>query len=139
MYTKLLERQIDLYGRPPRQAAADGAFASRENLANAKSLGVKDTMFAKKRGLGVLEMVKSHWVYKKLRNFRAGIEAAISRLKCRFGLDRCHWRGWLGFQQYVWSAIVAYNVLVLGRLLSQPAEVGQKPHFPNPREWSVQK
>jgi hypothetical protein len=27
----------------------------------------------KKRGLEVLNMVKSHWVYKRLRNFRAGI------------------------------------------------------------------
>jgi IS5 family transposase len=120
MYTPLLERQIELYDRPPRQVAADGGFASQENLADAKSMGVKDVMFAKKRGLSLLAMVKSLWVYKKLRNFRAGIEAAISRLKCRFGLDRCTWRGWLGFQQYVWSAIVSYNVLVLGRLLAQP-------------------
>ncbi len=120
MYTKLLERQIELYDRPPRQVAADGGFASKENLANAKRMGIKDAMFAKKRGLGLLEMVKSHWVYKKLRNFRAGIEAAISRLKCRFGLERCNWRGWPGFQQYVWSAIISYNVLVLGRLLAQP-------------------
>lgn len=118
-YTTLLERQIELYGRPPRQVAADGGFASKENLANAKRLGIKDAMFAKKRGLGLLEMVKSHWVYKKLRNFRAGIAAAISRLKCRFGLDRCTWRGWVGFKQYIWSAVVSYHVLVLGRLLAQ--------------------
>jgi IS5 family transposase len=119
LYPSLLARQVELYQRLPRQVAADGGFASRENLAAAQRLGVKDAMFAKKRGLQILDMVKSLWVYQKLRNFRAGIEAAISRLKCRFGLDRCTWTGWLGFQQYVWSTVFAYNVLVMGRLLAQ--------------------
>jgi IS5 family transposase len=118
IYPSLLERQIDLFHRPPRQVAADGGFASQDNLKIAKSKGVKDVMFAKKRGLRLLDMVKSLWVYRKLRNFRAGIEATISRLKRAFGLDRCNWSGWLGFRQYIWSAIVSYNVLVLGKLLT---------------------
>jgi IS5 family transposase len=117
MFPDLLARQEALYGRPPRQTAADGGFASRDNLRLAQGQGVKDVMFAKKRGLGVLEMVKSLWVYRKLRNFRAGLEANISRLKRAFGLDRCNWQGWPGFRQYVWSAVVSYNVLVLGMLL----------------------
>jgi len=113
----LLTRQEAIYGRPPLKTAADGGFASRDNLRLAKTRGVKDVMFAKKRGLGVLDMVRSLWVYQKLRNFRAGIEANISRLKRAFGLDRCTWQGWPGFRQYVWSAVVSYNVLVLGMLL----------------------
>jgi len=120
MFPDLLARQEALYGRPPLQTAADGGFASRDNLRLAQGQGVKDVMFAKKRGLGVLEMVKSLWVYRKLRNFRAGLEANISRLKRAFGLDRCHWQGWPGFRQYVWSAIMSYNVLVLGMLLPAP-------------------
>ncbi|MCX5887904.1 MAG: ISNCY family transposase [Deltaproteobacteria bacterium] len=117
MFPTLLDRQRAIFQRPPRQLAADGGFASKENLRLAKGQGVKDVMFAKRRGLGVLDMVKSLWVYKKLRNFLAGIEANISRLKRAFGLDRCNWQGWPGFQQYVWSAVVSYNVLVLGLLL----------------------
>jgi IS5 family transposase len=117
MFPDLLTRQEAIYGRMPAKTAADGGFASRDNLNLAKSQGVKDVMFAKKRGLRVVEMVKSLWVYKKLRNFRAGLEANISRLKRAFGLDRCNWQGWPGFRQYVWSAIVSYNVLVLGMLL----------------------
>jgi IS5 family transposase len=120
MFPDLLARQESIYGRPPLKTAADGGFASRDNLRLAKGQGVKDVMFAKKRGLGILAMVKSRWVYKKLRNFRAGIEANISRLKRVFGLDRCNWQGWPGFRQYVWSAVVSYNVLVLGRLLQAP-------------------
>ncbi len=77
-----------------------------------------DVSFSKRRRLSVLDMVKSNWVYKKLRNFRAGIEAGISMLKQAFGLTRCTWSGWDGFCQYVRSAIVAYNVMLLARLLS---------------------
>jgi IS5 family transposase len=116
LFPILIERQERVYGRPPRQVSADGGFASQENLYQAKERGVQDVAFAKKKGLTVLEMVKSHWVYKKLRNFRAGIEANISRLKRSFGLACCDWTGWVGFKQYVWSAVVSYNLLVLAHL-----------------------
>jgi IS5 family transposase len=114
-YATMLERQKDLYGRMPRQVSADGGFASKENLAFSKQNQVKDAAFAKKRGLSVLDMAKSTWVYKALRNFRAGIEAGISVLKRAFGLDRCTWKGWEGFGRYVWSSVVSYNLLVLAR------------------------
>jgi len=114
-YETMLDRQQELYGRMPRQVSADGGFASKDNLAYAKKHGVKDAAFAKKRGLPVLDMAKSAWVYKALRNFRAGIEAGISTLKRAFGLDRCTWKGWEGFGRYVWSSIVSYNLLVLAR------------------------
>lgn len=115
-YQDLLERHKEQFGRAPRQVSADGGFASRQNLAFAKGREVKDAVFAKKRGLTVIEMTKSAWVYKMLRNFRAGIEAGISTLKRAFGLDRCTWSGWGGFKQYVWSSIVSYNLLVMARI-----------------------
>jgi IS5 family transposase len=114
-YAPMLQRQQALYGRMPRQVSVDGGFASKDNLAFAKAHEIKDAVFAKKRGLSVLDMAKSAWVYKKLRNFRAGIEAGISTLKRAFGLDRCTWKGWAGFGRYVWSSIVSYNLLVLAR------------------------
>jgi len=114
-YAPLLKRQKDIYGRMPRQVSADGGFASKANLDYAKTNRINDAVFAKKRGLSVLEMAKSNWVYKKLRNFRAGIEAGISTLKRAFGLDRCTWKSWEGFGRYVWSSIVSYNLLVLAR------------------------
>ena len=115
-YQDLLERHKEQFGRAPRQVSADGGFASRKNLVFAKGRKVKDAVFAKKRGLTVIEMAKSAWVYKMLRNFRAGIEAGISTLKRAFGLDRCKWSGWGGFKQYVWSSIVSYNLLVMARI-----------------------
>jgi len=116
LFSELICRQEGLYGRVPRQVAADGGFASVDNLRWAKAEGIKDVMFSKRRGLSVLDMVKSHGVYRRLRNFRAGIEASISWLKRTFGLARCMWKGWKSFQQYVLSAVVSYNLHVLARL-----------------------
>jgi IS5 family transposase len=116
MFVPMMERQEEIFGRPPRQASGDGGFASKENLRAAKRRGIRDVCFSKGRGLSVLDMVKSSWVYKKLRNFRAGIEAVISCLKRAFSLSRCCWSGWDGFVQYVQSAVFSYNLLVLARL-----------------------
>ena len=112
----MLERHRTLYGQPPRQAAADGSYASRDNLRQAKACGVRDMAFHKKGGLGIEDMVRSRWVYRKLRNFRAGIEADISCLKRAYGLARCTWRGLDHFRAYVWSAVVAYNLALFARL-----------------------
>ncbi|MBB4236832.1 ISNCY family transposase [Rhizobium esperanzae] len=112
----MLERHIAFYGHAPRQAAADGGFATRNNLATAKAWGVRDMAFHKKAGLRIEDMVKSNWVYRKLRNFRAGIEAGISCLKRAYGLARCTWRGLDHFKSYVWSSVVAYNLVLLTRL-----------------------
>lgn len=112
----MLERHIAFYGQAPNQAAADGGYASRNNLSQAKAHGVRDMAFHKKAGLRVEDMVKSRWVYRKLRNFRAGIEADISCLKRAYGLARCTWRGLDHFRAYVWSSVVAYNLALFARL-----------------------
>jgi transposase, IS5 family len=115
-FLPMLERHIALHGVPPRQTASDGGYASLDNLSQAKSLGVHDVAFHKKRGLTIEAMVSSRWVYRKLRNFRAGIEANISCLKRAFGLARCTWRGLAHFKAYVWSSVVAYNLALCTRL-----------------------
>jgi IS5 family transposase len=112
---RIIGRQKDLYGRPPRQATFDGGFASKANLATLKSLGVADVVFTKGRGLSVSDMAKSTWVFKKLRRFRAGIEAGISFLKRCFGLGRCLWRGFASFKAYTWAGVLSANLLMLAR------------------------
>ncbi|HEY5409164.1 MAG TPA: ISNCY family transposase [Caulobacteraceae bacterium] len=115
-FLPMLERHIAFYGRAPRQAAADGGYANGHNLQQAKARGVRDMAFHKKAGLNVEDMVRSRWVYRKLRNFRAGIEAGISCLKRAYGLARCTWRGLAHFKAYVWSCVVAYNLALFTRL-----------------------
>jgi IS5 family transposase len=115
-FLPMLDRHIARTGAAPRQTAADGGYASRANLAAAKDRGVIDVAFHKKCGIAVADMVKSPWVYRRLRNFRAGIEAAISWFKRAYGGARCTWRGLDHFRAYIWSAVVAHNLVLFARL-----------------------
>ena len=118
-FMPMLERHVAHYGKAPRQMAADGGYASLDNLEQAKHWQVEDVAFHKKRGLHVADMVKSPWVYRKLRNFRAGIEAGISCLKRAWGLGRCTWKGLRHFKAYVWSSVVAHNLALFARLQTE--------------------
>ncbi len=118
-----LERHRQLYGKVPRQSAWDGGFASAANLSWAKEQGVQDVAFSKKCGLTVESMVRSSWVYKQLKRFRAGIEGCIGTLKHTFGLHRCTWKGgrhwnrpcqrdlWRHFQSTISSSVLARLLL----------------------------
>jgi IS5 family transposase len=119
---KMIKRQSELYGKAPRQVCFDGGFSSKANLAELKALGVQDVAFSKHLGLSISDMVKSTWVYRRLRNFRAGVEGVISFLKRVFGLDRCVWSGFASFNAYVCGSVLACNLLVLARhLISRAA------------------
>jgi transposase, IS5 family len=113
----MLKRQEEVYGRLPREAAFDGGYASRENLRQAKELGVERVCFSKKGSLTVEEMTGSKRIYNALQRFRAGIEGGISYLKRVFGLSRCTWKGEPSFHSYVWGSVVAANLLTLARHL----------------------
>lgn len=117
-FLPMLDRHIENYGKAPRQMATDGGYASGENLRQAKARQVADVVFHKKRGLKIEDMAKSPWVYRKLRNFRAGIEAGISCLKRAYGLGRATWKGLQHFKAYVWSSVVAHNLALFGRLMT---------------------
>ena len=112
---QMLDRHKEIYGDYPLKAALDGGFASKKNLESAKGKGIKDVCFAKKRGMKEEDMCRSTWVYKRLRRFRAGIEAGISWLKRCFGLTRCTWKSYESFKSYVWASVVSANLLTLSR------------------------
>jgi len=111
----MLDRQKQIYGRYPLKVCFDGGFASKDNLKLAKARKIKDVCFAKKRGLEKTDMCRSEYLYHRLRRFRAGIESGISWLKRCMGLTRCTWKGWESFKSYVWSSIVAANLLTIAR------------------------
>lgn len=114
---RMIERQRDVFGKAPRQASFDGGFASRSNLAEIKKLGVRDVAFSKRVGLQITDMVKSSWVYRRLRDFRSGIEGIISFLKRGFGVGRCSWSGFASFKAYVTASVVTCNLLIVARHL----------------------
>ena len=115
MFLNILSSVKKTYDSCPAKISADGGFASQQNLKEAKDMGAKDICFPAKKGMKVLKMVKSTWVFKKLLNWRAGIEAIISFLKRCFGMRVATWKGHDGFKKYVRSAVCAYNFIVLAR------------------------
>ena len=113
--TEMISRHREIYGDVPSQTAFDGGFASKANVEELKAMGVKDVVFSKRCGLAIHEMVTQSWVYKQLRDFRAGIEGCISFLKRSFGLSRCSWKGFQSFKAYVWGSILSANLLIFAR------------------------
>jgi IS5 family transposase len=111
----MIARQKKIYGRVPLKAAYDGGFASNTNLEDIKEMGVRDATFRRKRGLKISDMAKSTWVYKRMCDFRAGIEGMISFLKRCFGLRRCTWSGFQSFKSYAWSSVITANLLLMAR------------------------
>jgi IS5 family transposase len=113
----MIKRQKKMYGKAPKQAAMDGTYASRPNLEELKKQGVEEVCFSAPRGMSAEEMAGSRWVYRRLRDFRAGIEGIISFVKRCFGMKRCTWRGEPSFRSYVWSSVLSANLLILARHL----------------------
>jgi len=109
------DRHAALFGERPQRAAFDGGFASKANVERAKAIGVEDIAFHRKAGITIAEMVRSAWVFRRLRDFRSGIEGVISTLKRAFHMDRCTWRGLESFKSYIWSCVTSFNLIVLAR------------------------
>jgi IS5 family transposase len=108
-----MERVKDILGKTPVAASFDGGIASQANMKQIKELGIVEVAFHKKCRLTVAEMVTSSRVYRRLRNFRAGVEGTISALKRGMGMGRCRWRGLESFKAYVWNCIVSFNLMQL--------------------------
>ena len=99
----------------------DGGFASKDNLEAIKSLGVEQVVFSKRRGLQIDDMAKNRRAYRRLRNFRAGIEGTISWVKRSIGLRRCNWHGLTSFKAYVLASVLSANLLTIARWRAKEA------------------
>ena len=110
------DRHAEIFGKVPSQMALDGGFTSRANLEALKAMGVSDVCFSKGRGLTVEEMVKDRQTFRRLRNFRSGIEMVISYLKRGFSMRRCTWKGRASFEAYAWASVLCANLVTLARI-----------------------
>jgi len=54
--------------------------------------------------------------FEELRCFRTSVERVISLFHRNFGLGHCDWRGFEGFESYVWTSVLSGNLVVLARL-----------------------
>jgi IS5 family transposase len=104
-----LDRHIELFDHPPQLAVADGGFASRTNERAAQDRGVQHVVLPRQS-----REPRSRIARAALR-WRTGSEGRISALKRGHGLRRCRYRGESGMQRWVGLAVIANNLLVLGR------------------------
>jgi IS5 family transposase len=113
-----LEKHREIFGRVPQLAATDAGFFSLENVRQAKELGVKQVAVPNKRGRDSARSKeqKQRW-FRRAQRWRVGCEGRISVLKRRQGLRRCRYRGMDGMERWVGWAVIADNLIHLGRLL----------------------
>jgi len=111
----VIDRHMQFYGTAPKEAVFDGCFASAANRNYAKQNGIEELTFSKNRYLDINSLVSSQTVHRKLRNFRAGIEACISYMKRIFGWSRILDKGKQSFAATIQAAAAAYNLTVLAR------------------------
>ena len=116
----LLEQAVvehkELFGRVPEVCAGDKGFYSQQAVATVAALGVKRVCVPKKGRRNEEEEQQEHsrW-FKLAQAFRAGIEGTISVLKRVFGLWRCLREGWVHFQSWVGTGVLAHNLVLLAR------------------------
>ena len=97
----------------PESAVFDGCYSSNENREFAKKEGIEKVCFSKETDE---QSSVSRSERRKLRNFRAGIEATVSMLKRMFGLTRVMSKGLRSFRATVKAAVVTYNLFILSRI-----------------------
>lgn len=110
------------FGRAPRLAAADRGFWSAANEKLATELGVKHVVLPGRGRLSQSrqQRQKQRW-FRRGQGWRAGIEARISTLKHRFGMQRAFYRGEAGFCRYAGWSVIAHNLVALSRAPRQLA------------------
>jgi IS5 family transposase len=102
---------IAVTGRPPGTVVGDRGFGTAANDAALAELGVARVGLAR---TGTPGKARLAWErtrrFKRMRNWRVGIEARISQLKRSFGLRRTRLRRLDGAKSWVGLGIFAYNL-----------------------------
>jgi IS5 family transposase len=118
-----LDAQAQTLGRVPRLVAGDAAFYSGANEAAAHAKGVtrvcipnRSTKSAERK-----REQKKRW-FKNGQKWRTGCEGRISVVKRRHGLNRCRYKGDNGMKRWVGLAVIADNLINIGRVLATRAQ-----------------
>jgi transposase, IS5 family len=111
-----LQAHVELFGQAPRLAAADRGFWNSANEKAAAQMGVKQVVLPACGRLspGRTARQKQRW-FRRGQGWRAGIEARLSTLKHRFGMQRALYKGEIGFERHVGWCIIAHNLVAMSR------------------------
>lgn len=115
-FLPIVKTHKEQFGSLPKAVACDGGYASKANVESGRSLGVKRVVFHKRVGISYQLMGVKKKTFESLRNFRAGIEGNISELKRAYGASKAMWKKEDGFQAFVWSSVICYNLVRLSRM-----------------------
>jgi transposase, IS5 family len=113
-----------LLGRIPKLVAADAAFFSADNQAQAHAKGVEKLAVPNKRtrSRAVWAQQRQRW-FKRAQRWRVGCEGRISVLKRKHGLLRCRYYGMEGMKRWVGLGVIANNLIQMGKQLARkPAQ-----------------
>jgi len=106
-----VERVIAVTGRTPATVVGDRGFGTAANDQALEALGVKRVGLQRTGTPGkARQAVERTRAFRRLRNWRVGIEARISHLKRSFGLRRTRLRRLGGAHTWVGLGIFAYNL-----------------------------
>ena len=104
-------RVIAVTGRPPGTVVGDRGFGTAANDQAVEALGVRRVGLQRNGTPGTARLaVERTRAFRRLRNWRVGIEARISHLKRAFGLRRTRLRRLGGARTWVGLGIFAYNL-----------------------------
>jgi transposase, IS5 family len=106
-----VERVVAVTGRPPATVVGDRGFGTAANDQALEALGVKHIGLQRTGTPGKARLAFERTrAFRRLRNWRVGIEARISHLKRAFGLRRTRLRRLGGARIWVALGIFAYNL-----------------------------
>jgi transposase, IS5 family len=106
-----VRRVIAVTGRPPATVVGDRGFGTAANDQAVAALGVRRVGLQRTGPPGKARLaVERTRAFRRLRNWRVGIEARISHLKRSFGLRRTRLRRLGGARTWVGLGIFAYNL-----------------------------
>ena len=104
-------RVIGVTGRPPETVVADRGFGTAANDQGVEALGVKRVGLQRNGTPGKARLAWERTRrFRRLRNWRVGIEARISHLKRSFGLRRTRLRRLGGARTWVGLGSFTYNL-----------------------------
>jgi IS5 family transposase len=106
-----VERVIAVTGQPPGTVVGDRGFGTAANDQALDALGVRRVGLQRNGTPGkARQALERTRAFRRLRNWRVGIEARISHLKRSFGLRRTRLRRLPGARTWVGLGIFAYNL-----------------------------
>jgi transposase, IS5 family len=106
-----VERVVAVTGRAPGTVVGDRGFGTAANDQAVAALGVKRVGLQRTGTPGTARLALERTrAFRRMRNWRVGIEARISHLKRSFGLRRTRLRRLGGARTWVGLGIFAYNL-----------------------------